>query len=49
MLNATKYYIAFAMMLPLLLPLALSAYTPHVGNPETINEHLIDWYTSGFE
>jgi hypothetical protein len=48
---ATKYCMAkaFAMLLTLLLPLALLAYTPHVGNPETINEHLIDWYTSGFE
>ena len=52
MSNATKYYMAYAyaMMLPLLLPLALPAYTPHAGNPKTAKrEHLIDWYTSGFE
>jgi hypothetical protein len=42
---AIKYGIA----LLLLLPLALPAYTPHVGNPETTNGHLIAWYTSGFE
>ena len=48
MLNATKYY-TYTAMLPLLLPLALPAYTPLVGNQETINGHLIKWYTSGFE
>lgn len=47
---ASKYCLAeaFAMML-LLLPLALPAYTPHVGNPEITHGHLIGWFTSGFE
>ena len=52
MFNAAKYYMAYsnAMMLRnKLLPLALPAYTPHAGNPETIYIHLISWYTSGFE
>lgn len=42
-------YTVFAMIMPLLLPLALPAYTTHVGNPETMTVHLLSWYTSGFE